>query len=66
MMSSDKIYLVMRKRYDESNSKPIAAFMDKLMALATCMKLTQSKDIFEYSMLEVPILTDIFVWSSSE
>lgn len=58
-MSSDKVYLVMRKRYDESYSRPIAAFMDKLMALATCMKLTQSKDIFEYSMLEVPILENI-------
>ena len=58
-MSSDKVYLVMRKRYDEGYSKPIAAFTDKLKSLAMCMNLTQSKDIFEYSMLEVPLLDDI-------
>lgn len=58
-MSSDKIFLVMRKRYDEGYSKPVAAFTDKLKSLAMCMKMTQSKDIFEYSMLEVPIIDDI-------
>ena len=59
MMSSDKIYLVMQKRYDEGYSKPIVAFDDKLKALAMCMRMTQSKDIFSYSLLEVPFLDNI-------
>ena len=58
-MDSNNIYLVMRKRYDEGYSKPVAAFTDKLRSLAMCMNLTKSKDIFEYSMLEVPLLDDI-------
>ena len=58
-MESNKLYLVMRKRYDESYSKPVAASRDKLTALATCLNLTRSKDIFEFSVLEVPVLDDM-------
>ena len=58
-METNNIYLVMRKRYDEGYSKPIAASTDKLKSLAMCMNLTKSKDIFEYSMLEVPLLDDV-------
>ena len=56
----------MRKRYDESYSKPVAASKDKLTALATCLKLTRSKDIFEFSVLEVPVLDDMISEVKSE
>ena len=65
-MESNKLYLVMRKRYDESYSKPVAASKDKLTALATCLNLTRSKDIFEFSVLEVPVLEDIVSEVKSE
>lgn len=61
MTDSDKVYLVMRRRYDESYSKPVAASKDKLTALATCMNLTKSKDIFEFSVQEVPLLDNLTV-----
>ena len=65
-MESNKLYLVMRKRYDESYSKPVAASRDKLTALATCLNLTRSKDIFEFSVLEVPVLDDMVSEVKSE
>lgn len=61
MTDSGKVYLVMRRRYDESYSKPVAASKDKLTALATCMNLTKSKDIFEFSVQEVPLLDNLTV-----
>lgn len=65
-MNSDSVFLVMRKRYDESYSKPVAASKDKLTALATCLNLTKSKDIFEFSVLEVPVLEGIVPEVKSE
>ena len=65
-MEPNKLYLVMRKRYDESYSKPVAASKDKLTALATCLNLTKSKDIFEFSVLEVPVLDDMISEVKSE